>query len=191
MSDWPASTPPRYACLSKTRSLINPLLQMAHFGSKTQPYAVEAKDWLTSFIQGRRVVIQLHRIDQYGRAVASVWVRRRRFPHLIWPVWWNVSLEMAAAGFATVYRDAGAEYGAIKRQLEEAEQRAKRLRLGMWQQSPRDYQSPGDYKRMNRLNAALNTLKTNGMALPEPSSRVNFVSQSPAAAPRATAVGGK
>lgn len=137
--------------------------EMAHFGTKSQPYAAEAKEWLTNFVQGRRVRIQLLRIDQYGRVVAMVWVRRRKFPYWLWPVWWNVSLEMVSAGFATLYRDAGAEYGGIKKKLVDAEARAKRHRLGMWKQSASEYQSPGDYKRLNRLNAALNTLRSNGL----------------------------
>lgn len=123
---------------------------MAHFGTKSQPFAVEAKEWLTQFVQGRKVCIQLHRIDQYGRAVATVWVHRRKFPW-IWPVWWNVSLEMVKAGFATIYRDTGAEYNGILRDLEAAESKARKAKLGMWIQSKEEYQSPGDFKRANRL----------------------------------------
>ncbi len=148
--------------------------EMAHFGTKSQPYAVEAKEWLTSFVQGRHVRIQLLRIDQYGRAVAMVWVRRRRFPYWLWPIWWNVSLEMVSAGFATIYRDAGAEYGNIKEKLEQAEVKAKKQKLGMWKQSASEYQSPGDFKRLNRLNAAMNTLKNNGL-IDDPS--LNAISQ--------------
>lgn len=128
-------------------------MQMAHFGSKPQPFAAEAKEWLTNFVQGRKVCIQLHRIDQYGRAVATVWVHRRKFPWL-WPVWWNVSLEMVRAGYATIYRDMGAEYNGILKDLEAAEHRARRLKLGMWTQSMDQYQSPGDFKRSMRLQAA-------------------------------------
>ena len=127
---------------------------MAHFGTKAQPFAAEAKEWLTKFVQGRKVCIQLHRIDQYGRAVATVRVHRRRFPWL-WPSWWNVSLEMVRAGYATIYRDLGAEYGGILTDLEAAEAKARKSKLGMWTQSKEQYQSPGDFKRQNRLQAAL------------------------------------
>ena len=133
---------------------------MAHFGTKSQPFAAEAKEWLTQFVQGRSVRIQLHRIDQYGRAVATVWVHRRRFPWLWWPVWWNVSLEMVRAGFATIYRDLGAEYNGTLAELEAAEVKARRLKLGMWQQGKAEYQSPGDFKRANRLHAALQKSQT-------------------------------
>ena len=164
--------------------------EMAHFGTKPQPYAVEAKEWLTNFVQGRRVKIQLLRIDQYGRAVAMVWVHRRRFPFFFWPVWWNVSLEMVQAGFATIYRDAGAEYGNIKDKLLAAEQRAKKQRIGMWKQSSSEYQSPGDFKRLNRLNAALNTLKNNGLIAENHSHdhrKVDFISNKL----KSVSVGGK
>ena len=127
---------------------------MAHFGTKAQPYSTEAKEWLTKFVQGRKVCIQLHRIDQYGRAVSTVWVRRFQFPW-IWSVWRNVSLEMVRAGFATIYRDFGAEYGGILADLETAEKRARKAKTGMWCQSEQEYQSPGDFKRFNRLQAAL------------------------------------
>lgn len=127
---------------------------MAHFGTKSQPFAVEAKEWLTKFVQGRKVCIQLHRIDQYGRAVSTVWVRRRKFPWL-WPVWSNVSLEMVRSGYATIYRDMGAEYNGILKDLETAESKARKSKLGMWTQSKEEYQSPGDFKRQNRLQAAL------------------------------------
>ena len=111
---------------------------MAHFGTKSQPFAQEAKEWLTRFVQGRTVCIQLHRIDQYGRAVATVWVRRSKFPWL-WPVWWNVSLEMVRAGYATIYRDSGAEYNGILKDLEISEVKARKSKLGMWIQSKEEY----------------------------------------------------
>lgn len=43
--------------------------EMAHFGGACQPYAKEAKEWLTKFVEGRKITIQLHRFDQYSRAV--------------------------------------------------------------------------------------------------------------------------
>lgn len=128
---------------------------MAHFGTKSQPFAHEAKEWLTKYVQGRQVRIQLHRIDQYGRAVATVWVHRRSLIPFLWPLWYNVSLEMVRSGYATIYRDTGAEYGGILADLEAAEIRARKSKLGMWTQSPLQYQSPSDFKRQNRLQSAM------------------------------------
>jgi len=147
---------------------------MAHFGTKSQPFAPEAKEWLTKFVQGRKVYIHLHRIDQYGRAVSTVWVHRRRFPWLWWPVWWNVSLEMVRAGFATIYRDTGAEYGGILKDLESAEARAKKARVGMWVQSKEEYQSPGDFKRMNRLQAAIKNDQQNSSSFDDQQQQVKL-----------------
>jgi endonuclease YncB( thermonuclease family) len=118
--------------------------EMAHFGSAAQPYAVEAKQWLTSYTQGRRASIQIHRLDQYSRAVATVHVRR------FWFFSKNVSLAMVEAGFATVYNSAGAEYGGAKEQLMNGEERARRRKIGMWKQSLSDYVSPADHKRQHR-----------------------------------------
>lgn len=60
--------------------------------------------------------------DHYGRIVGHVWVRK--------PFWWprlsNVSVEMVKAGLATVYTNAGAEYGSIGRErLDREEAKAK------------------------------------------------------------------
>lgn len=83
--------------------------EMAHFGGDCQPYAKEAKEWLTKFAEGRRATIQLLRYDQYSRAVASV--------HTGWPWKKNISVEMVKAGFATIYEDGGAEYGSFEPEL--------------------------------------------------------------------------
>lgn len=43
--------------------------EMAHFGGQSQPYALEAKQWLARMVEGRPVTIWLHRYDQYSRIV--------------------------------------------------------------------------------------------------------------------------
>lgn len=62
---------------------------------------------------------------------------------------------MVRAGYATIYRDLGAEYNGILKDLEAAEYKARKSKLGMWIQSKEEYQSPGEFKRLNRLQAAL------------------------------------
>lgn len=93
--------------------------EMGHFGAPRQPYASEAKAYLAQLTEGRPACVRLHRVDQYARAVATVSVRTGFFR------WKNVSLEMARAGYATLYTSAGAEYGGIRAQLDAAEQRAR------------------------------------------------------------------
>lgn len=53
----------------------------------------------------------------------------RKFP---WVGRKNVGLEMVKLGWATVYRSANAEYAGILNLLEEAEEKAKRKKKGMW-----------------------------------------------------------
>lgn len=123
--------------------------EMGHFGGTPQPFSREAKEWLTEFTRGRRATIHVHRLDQYARAVASVYVWR-------WGGLWrrNVSLAMVRAGYATVYASAGAEYGGIEAELRGAEVWAQRRGRGMWVQSELDYVSPAAYKRQQLLARA-------------------------------------
>lgn len=118
--------------------------EIGHFGGVSQPYAEEAKRWLTKFVQNRAATILPHRLDQYSRLVATVFVRRWFFFK------YNVSLEMVRAGYATVYRNSGAEYGDVKEKLIKAEARAQRHKKGMWKQSSTDYVSPAEYKKIQR-----------------------------------------
>lgn len=118
--------------------------EMGHFGWHAQPYSKEAQQWLENYTKGRRVTLTLHRMDQYGRAVATVHIRRwgilRR----------NVSLAMVRAGYATVYHNSGAQYGGIKDELMEAEAWARKKKLGMWKQSLSNYVSPSQFKSAMR-----------------------------------------
>ena len=54
---------------------------------------------------------------------------------------------MVKAGFATVYVGKDAEYGSLKAAYMEAEATARKKKIGMWQQSGRAYESPGEYKK--------------------------------------------
>ena len=91
----------------------------AHFGNKAQPYAEEAQNWLTNYILGRRVRVKLLARDRYERVVCSVKVWR-------WGVFRrDVSLEMAKAGWAELYDNAGAEYGGLEKELRNAVETAR------------------------------------------------------------------
>lgn len=98
---------------------------MGHDGHPAQPFAEEARDYLRELLKDRGLTIQLHSVDQYGRVVASVYVKKfllfRR----------NVSLAMVEAGLATVYRQSGGQYGGIRNQLEAAEAKA-RYHASLW-----------------------------------------------------------
>lgn len=129
--------------------------ECAHFGQPGQAYGPEARAWLAAYLDRRRVRFQLLRRDQYGRAVAMVWVRRG-LSLLPFPFsWWaNVSEQLALAGFATLYIGNEAEYGGLRARLQRAEQLARRKRRGMWAAAERERQSPMEYKRQQRAGAS-------------------------------------
>ena len=126
------------------------------FGGQGQPYSQEAMQWLRRNVQGKRVVVLPHRLDQYQRIVASVWVYKW---FGLWPV--NLSMEMVRAGYAVVYEGANAEYGPpgdsnMYQKLKQAEQKARDKRLGMWKQlalgtSDDSFVSPAEYKKNLRM----------------------------------------
>ncbi|KAF6004037.1 putative endonuclease lcl3 [Cyanidiococcus yangmingshanensis] len=106
--------------------------ECAHFGMLGQRYGPEAKAWLQRTLLNQPVRLELYQRDRFGRVIAHVW-RPFRIPLFgaLLPGR-NVSLEMVRAGYAEVYRGAGAIYGRFQKALEAAEQRAIRRRLGMW-----------------------------------------------------------
>ncbi len=60
----------------------------------------------------------------------------------------NVNLLTVAMGYAEVYR--GTRCQVYCRELEDAEAKARRDRVGMWQQGP-SYESPRDFRHRMRL----------------------------------------
>lgn len=137
---------------------------MGHFGGTAQPFAREAKEWLTGAIQGRRCTVTLHRLDQYNRVIGSVWY----WPGGLWwylcqtfLFWWpprNLSLDMVRAGYATVYESSGAEYGGLRKQLVQAESRARTARVGMWCDGEAGFVPPSVYKKQRIVMAASTAL---------------------------------
>lgn len=60
----------------------------------------------------------------------------------------NVATELVKDGLATVYTDAGAEYGGYLKHLITAETLAKKNHKGMWKLlKSNQYESPSDYKK--------------------------------------------
>ena len=132
--------------------------EAAHFGREAQPFADEAKEELKRLVEGKTVWLDVAHIDQYQRLVATPYVFR--WPYVFGRT--NVSLAMVRKGLATVYRNAGAAYGAPtflqrtllhaksgRRALERAEEYAKLMRLGMWSHG-RNIETPAEYKRRMR-----------------------------------------
>lgn len=127
--------------------------ECAHFGAKGQKYGPIARDYLRNKFLGRRVAVQVHSLDQYRRVVGTVWAKSR-FPVLqqLGIAKTNVGLDLTKAGYATVYRQGGAQYGGLKQLYERAEHVAKQKRLGMWKEKGA---SPAAYKKAMRAGKAL------------------------------------
>ncbi|KAF2158504.1 hypothetical protein M409DRAFT_71620 [Zasmidium cellare ATCC 36951] len=102
--------------------------EMAHFGRPEQPFGREALEWLRGAVLHRYVRVRPWRRDQYERVVCTVYRRK-------WLVWkTDVGLEMIKRGLATVYEAKfGSEFGGKKEAYAQAEEEAKRKRIGMWQ----------------------------------------------------------
>ncbi|KAK1222926.1 putative endonuclease lcl3 [Marasmius sp. AFHP31] len=120
--------------------------ECAHFGKPAQPYAKESLAWLRNRITGKTLYCQILQRDQYSRVqVANVMVKRSFAPGTLLAN--SLAMEMLRAGCATVYEQAGAQYGAEgKEEFLRVEQEAKNARRGMWQKGLTG-ETPAEYKR--------------------------------------------
>eukprot|EP00934_Nitzschia_sp_Nitz4_P000304 Nitzschia sp. Nitz4//scaffold186_size43309//722//1369//NITZ4_007312-RA/size43309-processed-gene-0.24-mRNA-1//1//CDS//3329539743//304//frame0 len=109
------------------------------FGKPGQPFGKEAKERLQSLIGNKRIKVRLLSKDQYGRAVAQVfvpsWFRRRCADEIL-----------LKEGLAEVYQGMGAVYGPRGKDAYLAlEASAQEEKKGIWSQKKRE--SAAEYKR--------------------------------------------
>lgn len=119
--------------------------ELSHFGRPAQPYGKEALDWLTAYLKGRRVRCYVHKQDQYGRVVATVFIRKGLLRR-------DVGLQMLRAGLAGVYEaKSGVEFGGkdIEVNYRAAEKWAKKKGRGMWA-ATKTLETPREYKNRYR-----------------------------------------
>lgn len=109
--------------------------EIPHGRAPGQPFGPEAHAHLEGLVGNRTVRIETFGPDAYRRVLGVVWVGET-----------NVNLSMVRAGLAEVYR--GARCQAYCQELEAAERRAQRDRIGMWAHEP--YESPAAYRRRLR-----------------------------------------
>jgi endonuclease YncB( thermonuclease family) len=100
-----------------------------------QPFGEEASQALKGKVQRKKVRLDVMDIDRYGRTVSIVWFENR-----------NINREMVAEGWAWAYRQYldrphASEYI-------DAEEQARRNRLGLWQQS--NPQPPWEFRKQLR-----------------------------------------
>ncbi len=112
--------------------------EMAHGTKPGQPFGEEARDYLDHLIGGKVVRVDTYGVDRYHRVLAVVWDEQI-----------NVNLLIVAMGYAEVYRGAPCEVSC--RDLEQAEARARRDRVGMWAQGA-SYESPTMFRQRLRLH---------------------------------------
>ncbi len=120
----------------KIRLLGNDAPEVPHGKKPGQHFGEEARDYLDHLIGGKTVRVDAYGPDKYQRVLAVVWDGQI-----------NVNLLMVAMGFAEVYR--GAPCQVYCQELEDAEAKARRDRVGMWTQGER-YESPAAFRRRTR-----------------------------------------
>ncbi|HVO65300.1 MAG TPA: thermonuclease family protein [Syntrophales bacterium] len=101
-----------------------------------QPFASEAKSFLSSMVFGKDVRLDVMEIkmNRHKKLVSIVWVGEK-----------NVNLQMIKAGMAEAYVD-NLEDQQYRHQFLEAEIEAKAKRLGIWSQGI-TYERPSDYRK--------------------------------------------
>ena len=119
--------------------------ETAKFGSKGQDFGDVATDFVRSELEGTRVRVKLLSRDQYQRAVCTVTYRkglRRK----------NLSEELLSRGYATVYRQGGAQYDSGDRGVarwDKLEAKAKSQGKGIWAAGSAAV-DPAAYKRAQK-----------------------------------------
>lgn len=105
-----------------------------------QRFAGRSREHLRALLAGHPVTVTLQKTDRYGRVIADVECGER-----------DVGLAQIEAGLAWHFRRYAAEQPAARRQaFEQAEQRARRRRAGLWQDATPV--APWQYREQARIN---------------------------------------
>jgi endonuclease YncB( thermonuclease family) len=111
---------------------------------KDQPYEMEAKNSLKDLVEGKTVELDVKNIDEYGRAVAFVYVSNL-----------NVNLEQVKRGFAWAYREyLDTSYAS---EFYSAEKEARNKELGLWKQA--NPTPPWEWRKMKKYKEKVFTNK--------------------------------
>jgi endonuclease YncB( thermonuclease family) len=128
--------------------------ELSHYGVPGQPFGKEALDFLRGLAERRRVSLTIHQLDQYKRVLGTVHVKSENpLLRVLGLGGRNVSMELAKAGLAEVYRGPNACYGRPGlRRFEAAQAAAMKARVGMWSQ--KKVVTPTEFKARLRRVAA-------------------------------------
>mmetsp|Transcript_31404 Transcript_31404/g.70588 ORF Transcript_31404/g.70588 Transcript_31404/m.70588 type:complete len:157 (-) Transcript_31404:237-707(-) len=120
--------------------------ETAKFGNAGMEGGKEATKLMQSLVEGQQVSVQLLSKDQYARVVGMAHVGR-------WPFRKNLSEEVLRAGWATIYRQGGAEYGGQLARFERIEEEAKGAKVGLWASGEKSRENAAEYKKRVKENA--------------------------------------
>ena len=111
--------------------------ELPHGTKPGQPYGEESRDYLDQLIGGKTVRVDAYGPDKYKRVLAVVWDEQI-----------NVNLVVVAMGYAEMYRNAPCQV--YCRELEDAEAKARRDRVGIWAQGI-NYESPRAFRHRLKI----------------------------------------
>ena len=90
-----------------------------------KPYGIRSKAKLIELTLGKRIDVESVGPDQYGRLISKAEINGE-----------SVNLKLVKEGHAAVYQKYLGPCPDLKEELMEAEAKAKKKRLGMWEQEP-------------------------------------------------------
>ena len=114
------------------------------FGNEGQPYAQEAKEYVSKQVYDKNVKIKLLRKDQYSRVVGSVTSQKYKYIPFIQT---DLSQELAANGYASLYTGGGSEYNGNIDKLNRKIKRAQNKKIGIWSNGVDGFVDPATYKK--------------------------------------------
>jgi len=127
--------------------------ETAKFGNPGMPHAEDAKRAVSELVLGKIVRVKILRVDQYGRIVGRVQVRRGTFLSALnytLPLR-DVSVFLGERGLVTLYTGGGAEYDNREGKLRSAISSAQRWRRGIWTEGKNTrIMTPAEYKRKHK-----------------------------------------
>lgn len=124
--------------------------EIAKNGNKGQKFSEEAKQYAERKLLNQKVTIKILSKDQYGRVIGKVSYKNSYF-FGIFSSTRDISEDLLSKGFATVYRQGGAQYDGSIDHWNALEEQAKRKTRGIWSESQPEL--PSTYKAQIRQSS--------------------------------------
>jgi endonuclease YncB( thermonuclease family) len=120
--------------------------ETAKQGNPGQKYANEAKEFAERKLLNQETTVKLLSKDQYGRVVGLIKYRERGMFS-----WFqndrDISEELLKQGFASVYRQGGAQYDGSVERWNTLEKEAQKHKKGIWENGAEKADLPSTYKK--------------------------------------------